>query len=195
MKATDLLKQQHRAVEKLFNALATEQSQTKKTQLFETLASTLMAHDAIEREIFYPACEKAMGLNEVLGEAIAEHSVIEFCLYEAEQAIDKDAFTFKCKVLREIVDHHVVEEESELFPAVDDAISTAELKSLSVEMNTRFQRALTEDFRELLYSNLKQVLAGAIEPKRADPDPETNGSALRKSATRPSAKQPVPSHQ
>ena len=69
MKATDYLKAQHREVERLFAAIESAEDGPKKQKLFEELAANLVGHDAIEREIFYPACEEAMGLNDLLGEA------------------------------------------------------------------------------------------------------------------------------
>jgi len=168
MKATDLLKRQHRDVEKLFKALENA-TPAKKSEIFEELASSLVAHDAIEREIFYPACEEAMGMGDELGEALVEHGVVEFSLYQAEQSAGKGDFNFKCAVLKEIVEHHVEEEEKEFFPKVEKALSAEQLKDLAMQMEERFEEARDEDFRGPLHSNLKQVLAGALKPGKVRP--------------------------
>jgi len=165
MKATELLKQQHRDVTKLFKAFADERSDAKQREIFEELAAMLVAHDAIEREIFYPACERAMGLDDELGEALVEHGVIEFCLYEADEAQGKASFPYKGKVLSEMVEHHVKEEEKEFFPKVEDAIDEAKLEELGLKMEERFEEARADDFRAPLHENLRQVLAGTIKPK------------------------------
>ncbi|HKY39443.1 MAG TPA: hemerythrin domain-containing protein [Polyangiaceae bacterium] len=181
MKATELLKQQHRDVEKLFKVLEDDEGDEKQTEIFGELAATLVAHDAIEREIFYPACEKALGMTDLLGEALVEHGVIEFSLYEADEAQGKKDFDFKLKVLEEMVEHHVEEEEKELFPEVEDAIEAEELETLGQRMEQRFSEARAEDYRAPLHENLRQVLAGAIKPKKA----KTSGGkprAHRKSA-------------
>jgi hemerythrin superfamily protein len=166
MKATDLLEQQHRDVEKLFAALEGEEDSAKKTEIFEELAASLVAHDAIEREIFYPACEKAMGMSDLLGESLVEHGVIEFSLYEADQAQAQPDFEFKCTVLKEMVQHHVDEEEDDFFPKVEKALGD-ELEQLGQRMEQRFERARQQDFRAPLHHNLQQVLAGAIKPTKA----------------------------
>jgi hemerythrin superfamily protein len=165
MKATELLKQQHRDVTKLFKAFEAEKSDAKQREIFEEVAAMLVAHDAIEREIFYPACERAMGMDDELGEALVEHGVIEFCLYEADEAQAKSSFTYKVKVLSEMVEHHVKEEEKEFFPKVEDAIEEDKLEELGMKMEERFDEARADDFRAPLHENLRQVLAGTIKPK------------------------------
>ena len=85
MKATELLTQQHAEVSRLFKASESAKSAADKKTLFLELASKLCAHDAIERQIFYPACEEVMGLSDELGEALVEHGVIELGLYQANE--------------------------------------------------------------------------------------------------------------
>jgi hemerythrin superfamily protein len=70
MKATELLKAQHKEVEGLFKRIEKSKDEDEKGEIFEALAAQIVAHDAIEREIFYPACEEQMGLTELLGEAL-----------------------------------------------------------------------------------------------------------------------------
>jgi hemerythrin superfamily protein len=169
MKATDLLEEQHRDVEKLFESLERAETPAKKREIFEELASSLVAHDAIERELFYPACEKAMGMTELLGESLVEHGVIEFSLYEADQAQAKKDFDFKVKVLKEMVEHHVEEEEDQFFPQVEKALGDESLEELGQKMEQRFESARESDFRAPLHDNLNQVLAGAIKTRKAKP--------------------------
>ena len=168
MKATDLLIKQHRTVERLFKALAAAKTDADKRTLFVELASSLTAHDGIEREIFYPACQDAMGLSDDLGEALVEHGVIEFCLYQANEALGKPDFDFKCKVLEELVEHHVKEEEDEFFPKTQSALGSDLLEALGDEMADAFDEALEDDFREPLYENLRQVFAGVLQPATVD---------------------------
>lgn len=171
MKATELLKQQHKEVARLFEAIESTDDAADKKALFLELASNLVAHDGIEREIFYPACEEVMGLNDDLGEALVEHGVIEFSLYQANEALGKDDFDFKVTVLQEIVEHHVEEEENEFFPAAEKALGGDSLELLADEMLEAFEDARAEDFQAPLYENLRQVFAGAIktEPKESEP--------------------------
>jgi hemerythrin superfamily protein len=184
MKATDLLKQQHREVEKLFSAIESADAPQKKAELFRQLATKLVGHDGIEREIFYPACEEAMGMTDLLGEALVEHGLVEFSLYQADSAIGQPDFDFKCTVLKEIVQHHVEEEEKEFFPKVEKAIGDDSLELLAEEMEEAFEDATSEDFHGPLYENLRQVLVGVIKPTKggAGAEPKAPRKPVRKSA-------------
>ena len=162
--AIDLLKAQHEEVKALFKRIEKASTRAAKTKLFDTLAANLVAHDAIERELFYPACERAMGMTDLLGEALVEHGFVEFGLYQADQARSEQDFPFKCQVLSEIVEHHVKEEEEDFFPKVQKALGKEKLVKLGARMKQRFEEAKAEDFRPPLYGNLKQVLAGALKP-------------------------------
>lgn len=164
--ATDLLKKQHGEVKALFKRIEKARAQTGKLEYFDQLAANLAAHDTIEREIFYPACEKAMGMIDLLGEALVEHGVVEFSLYQADQARKDATFSFKCQVLSEIVEHHVKEEEEEFFPKVEKALGREALLELGARMKERFEQAVAEDYHPTLNNNLKQVLAGALKPAR-----------------------------
>lgn len=192
MKATDYLKQQHQEVRDLFKKIEQASDRSTKAELFESLATKLVGHDAIERQIFYPACEETMGMNSQLGEALVEHGLVEFCLYQAEQAISaKDSedreFDYKCKVLQEIVEHHVEEEEQEFFPKVEKAFDGEQLDELTDELEELFADNLESNFRVGLYANLQQVLAGVVktspvEDEDEDEPPAKDGVRAKKSA-------------
>lgn len=165
--AIELLKSQHEEVAALFKGIEKAKTPAKQRELFDELASKLVGHDAIEREIFYPACEKAMGMTDLLGEALVEHGFVEFGLYEADQARMAKDFSFKCKVLGEIVEHHVEEEEEEFFPKVEKALGKAKLEELGARMKARFEETQAEgDFRTPLHTNLSQVLSGILKPSK-----------------------------
>jgi|GEM_PF-872878 len=162
--AIDLLKRQHEEVKALFKKIEKASARAQKTKLFDELAGKLVGHDAIEREIFYPACEKGMGMTDLLGEALVEHGVVEFSLYQADQARQSKDFAFKCQVLSEIVEHHVQEEEEDFFPKVERALGHDKLVQLGARMKERFEETQATDFRAPLHSNLKQVLRGTLKP-------------------------------
>jgi Hemerythrin HHE cation binding domain len=164
--AIDLLKSQHEEVKALFKKIEKATARGQKTKLFDEMAAKLAGHDAIEREIFYPACEKAMGMTDLLGEALVEHGVVEFSIYQADQARASKDFQFKCTVLSEIVEHHVEEEEEDFFPKVAKALGKEKLLQLGAQMKERFEETQTEDFRAAVQSNLKQVFAGALKPTK-----------------------------
>lgn len=183
MNAIDLLKKQHDKVAELFERFEKASKPADKSAIFEEIAANLVAHDAIEREIFYPACEKKMGLTDLLGEALVEHGVVEFMLYRTDENLGKEALDHHVTVLQEVVDHHVEEEEKELFPKVEKAFSKAALEEFGPKMWARFQEAIAADFRGPLAENLSQVLAGAMKTK-----PPKKKKTARKA---PAAKRPV----
>lgn len=177
MKATEFLKQQHQEVRDLFKKIERASDRASKAELFESLATKLVGHDAIERQIFYPACEENMGMTSELGEALVEHGLVEFCLYQADQAIRaKDSedheFDYKCKVLEEIVEHHVKEEEQEFFPKVEKAFDGEQLDELTDELEELFADNLESNFRVALYANLQQVLAGVVKTSPVEDEDE-----------------------
>jgi len=182
--AIELLKTQHEEVKALFKRIEKASTRSAKTKLFDELAANLAAHDAIEREIFYPACEKAMGMTDLLGEALVEHGVVEFSLYQADQARKDKDFSFKCQVLSEIVEHHVEEEEGDFFPKVQKALGKEKLLELGARMQARFEQAKGKDYHFALNSNLKQVLAGALKPSKRS----ARSASSRKSPALPSSK-------
>jgi hemerythrin superfamily protein len=164
MKATDLLKEQHREVADLFQQIAQAEDPDEKGYLFDEMSRKLVAHDVIERAIFYPACEEKMGLTDLLGEAITEHGVVEFCLHVAGETLGTRAFDFKLTVLREMVEHHVKEEEKELFPAVEKALTARRLGELGVAMQERFEIARQANPGALVRANLREALGEGLEP-------------------------------
>lgn len=190
--AVRLLKNQHREVKTLFERIETARTHDAKRSLFEELASNLVAHDAIERELFYPACEAKLGLTKTLGEAIVEHGLVEFALHQADLGRGRQEFSFKLDVLREVVLHHVKEEESEFFPEVERAFGDDELVELGARMRTRFEQALASDFRIPLQQNLTQVIRGALKPSRSAKKAKKRASRSSERAPKSSARARTP---
>jgi hemerythrin superfamily protein len=196
MKANELIEKQHRLVEDLFEQFEQAKGAAKR-RIFERIAGNLVAHDAIEREIFYPACEEALADEDILGEALVEHGVVEFCLFRADKNQAGDEFDKYVTVLKEVVMHHVKEEERELLPKAKRALGKEQLEELGMEMEARFEQALESDFRAPLRDALKQVLAG--KTKTAPARPRQRASARRPSTNhipkrREAAEQPRVRH-
>ena len=181
--ATKLLTKQHDEVRALFKRLESARALADKLALFDELAHKLTAHDAIEREIFYPACEHAMGMTDTLGEALVEHGVVEFSLFQADEARRNKDFEYKCTVLREMVEHHVKEEEDEFFPRVERALGKEKLLALGARLKERFEEASGSDFRAPLRKNLNQVLAGRLKPSERSRS-KTGPSSQRRPSSR-----------
>jgi len=182
MNAIDFLKQQHREVEELFDAIEKASGAAEQTKLFRELAGKLVGHDGIERDIFYPACEEALGMTDELGEALVEHGVVEFSLYEADQATGQPDFKFKVKVLKELLEHHIEEEEKEFFPKVSKALGDDKLEGLAEELQDAYEDAISEDYHAPLFENLRQVLVGVLKPVSKSEAAPKRRSGARKSA-------------
>jgi len=190
MKATQLLKTQHDEVKALFEKIeSTLEKDGDASALFEEMAQKLVAHDAIEREIFYPACDEVDGVEDLLGESLVEHGVTEFSLYQADVSLGDEHFTHKCTVLKEVLLHHIEEEEKELFPKVESSLGSDELERLGEEMSTRFEEVRNADFRGPLLENLQKVLTGKVELDEeddADADADDTAAGNSKKSTKKS---------
>ena len=120
--AIALLKDDHRTVEKLFKEFESAKGDGRKETLARRICLELSVHTKIEEEIFYPACDGKVE-EDLLKEAYVEHDAAKLLIAEIEAGDGKsdDFFDAKVKVLSEEIDHHVEEEESELFPQVRKA--------------------------------------------------------------------------
>jgi hemerythrin superfamily protein len=135
MNAIDLLKSQHREVEKLFSQIEKAKDASKKEQLFIKVADSLAVHATIEEHHFYPAV-KAKRTEDILLEALEEHLGIKRVLSDLlDTEIEDETFDAKLKVLKEQVEHHVGEEETDLFPKVAKLFDKDELEAVGQAMS------------------------------------------------------------
>jgi len=120
--AIALLKEDHRAVEKLFSGFESAKGDGRKQTLARRICLELTVHTMIEEEIFYPACDGKID-EDLLKEAYVEHDAAKLLIAEIEAGEGKgdDFFDAKVQVLGEEITHHVREEEKELFPQVRKA--------------------------------------------------------------------------
>jgi hemerythrin-like domain-containing protein len=137
-----LLKQDHDAVKAIFKDLeaTSEQASQKRETLFAELNTELTLHALAEEKLLYPLLKDAEESRELTLEAVEEHKVVKKLLKELE-AGDKasEQWLAKLKVLKENVEHHVEEEEGELFKKAKKVISSEEAELLGDEV---------EDFKE-----------------------------------------------
>jgi hemerythrin superfamily protein len=136
--AIDLLEQQHREVEELFEELegAGERAKKTKGRLCQEIANALAVHAEIEEKLFYPE-SKQENTEEILRESVEEHLAMKRLLSDIiEGDVEDDQFDARMSVLKEQVEHHVEEEEKELFPKVRKALSREELEDLGTRMQT-----------------------------------------------------------
>ncbi len=136
----ELLKADHKKVAELFDVLEAA-SGKRKLDVFKRIKSELEVHTHIEESIFYPALEKPEETHDLTLEAYEEHKVVKTLLAELSGARSAtEEWQAQAKVLRENVEHHVDEEENELFDKADDALSEEELEALGQRMATEKAR-------------------------------------------------------
>lgn len=138
MEATTLLTKQHRKVEKLFRKLS---GKNASEELVIELANELAAHMTIEQEVFYPAVRGVD--SDLVLESYEEHSLAEVALKRLLATdLEDDAFHARVTALKELIEHHVKEEEEELFPKVEKALGKEKLEQFGKRMKTRFEEVL-----------------------------------------------------
>ena len=142
MNALDILRADHTRFRSLLPRLyddslpAEERNNTR-----EEVEKLLKMHALIEEEIFYPAYKDATadrGDREMYYESIEEHHVIDMVLPELmPMNPESDGFRAKAKVLKELVEHHVGEEEEDFFPRAEELLGSAKLEELGRQMLER----------------------------------------------------------
>lgn len=122
--AVDLLTTDHKEVKKLFKAyqklVDVDAESGEKLEIATQICTMLTAHATVEEEIFYPAAREVLGEDEdLVDEADVEHASAKDLIAQIEAGSPEDPlYNAKVKVLGEYIDHHVKEEEGEMFPKV-----------------------------------------------------------------------------
>lgn len=133
MDAFTLLKTDHQKVAELFDELEAANGKAK-LQVFEQIKMELDLHAHIEEKVFYPALEKPRETHDLTLEAYEEHDVVKKLLRQLSRAKSAtEEFEAQAKVLRENVEHHVEEEEAEMFPLAEEELAE-DLDEMSAEM-------------------------------------------------------------
>jgi len=142
MNAIKLLKQQHREVEALFKQMEKARTAASRRKTFDEIADKLAVHAAIEERHFYPAV-KRKATEGMLLESVEEHLAVKRVIADVLE-LDSDDLTFeaKAKVLKDLVEHHVGEEEETLFPKVEELVKADELKAIGEEMQLTMEDLL-----------------------------------------------------
>jgi hemerythrin-like domain-containing protein len=122
-----LLKEQHRAVEKMFKAFA-----RGDLSVVPDICDALERHAELEETTFYPFVRAEVpDETAAVLEAFEEHLIVKRLVAELRELTSKDeAYAAKATVLMENVRHHVREEEDEMFPVVRSALGRKRLTEL-----------------------------------------------------------------
>jgi iron-sulfur cluster repair protein YtfE (RIC family) len=144
--AIKLLKDDHAQVKKLFAqyeklAKAHADSSSREALALD-ICDKLSVHTTIEEEIFYPAAREALGeeKDDLVDEATVEHgSAKDLIALLQSSDPNGDLYDARVKVLGEYIDHHVNEEQTEMFPKVKGKIDA---KAVGMQLQRRKEQLM-----------------------------------------------------
>lgn len=173
MKATELLKQDHKRVKELFSQYEDlEGSPARRKEIVDQISRELEIHAQLEEKIFYQSFRSARDEDpkKIVRESFEEHKIVKTLLTELAGTNPSDPqYDAKVTVLKENVEHHVREEENELFPAAEKEFSGEELERLGAEM---------EDLKE----QIEQTFEGSSRTTRTRRGAKTSGRPRQRPA-------------
>ena len=137
MDAISLLKADHDKVKKMLaeGETTTERGEKTRTELFEKLKGEMLLHERIEEEIFYPALKAHPKAREIVLEGFEEHHVVDEIMGELEATpVTDEKWGAKFTVMKENIEHHIEEEEGEMFKQARQVFDADELEALGARM-------------------------------------------------------------
>ena len=135
--AIELLEREHRRFEQLLKEgeETTERARKRRRELLATLTAELNAHELMEEQVLYPALQSDPRAREIVLEGYEEHHVADVIAAELKNvATDDEQWAAKFKVLKENIEHHIQEEEGEMFRTARGIFSREELLALADRM-------------------------------------------------------------
>lgn len=173
--AITLLMADHKAVKTLFKEYEKlaedDDADQQKETVVQQICDELTVHAQVEEELFYPAMRASIGDDDLLDEAEVEHAAVKDLIAQLQQMLPPDnLYDAKVKVLSEYIDHHVKEEEDEMFPKARKL--DLDLSALGRAMAAR---------KEALMENLEMSDADVPAPPRAKA--ANNAKRVTKSGT------------
>jgi len=147
MNAIDLLEEDHRKVKKMLaeGEQTTKRAEVTRSDLYATLRREMETHERIEEEIFYPALQVHPKARDIVLEGFEEHHVVDEIMGElGETDVTDETWAAKFKVMKESIEHHIEEEEGEMFPKARQAFEKNELEVLGARMLELKQLSLQE---------------------------------------------------
>jgi Hemerythrin HHE cation binding domain len=135
--ALEILEREHRRFEELLKQGedTTEKARTTRRELLATLTAELNAHELMEEKVLYPALQAHPQAREIVLEGFEEHHVADLIVTELHDvATNDEAWGAKFKVLKENIEHHIQEEEGNMFRLARGIFSREELRLLAARM-------------------------------------------------------------
>lgn len=176
MDAISLLTKQHRKVEQLFSEIEKDSTQNR-SELMNDLAKNLIAHMKIEEEIFYPSSKEID--EKLVEESYEEHQkalmILDTILAEEIEEQEVDELLEK---LKSAIEHHVKEEEQQLFPKCKAAMEQEDLKEIGDEMQVLFENIMSGTV------TLEELEADELEIESDNVEDEVNESEISEGSDR-----------
>jgi len=135
------------ALKRLLAELETTTERGVKTrgELFATIKGELTVHEIIEEEIFYPELKAHPKAKDIVLEGYQEHHVVDLLMGELEALdVSDETWGAKATVMKENIEHHIEEEEGEMFKSARQVFDRAELLDLGERMERRKRSAKAE---------------------------------------------------
>jgi hemerythrin superfamily protein len=130
-----LLKQDHKEVKALFKKLENSRPSKAREKGAQQLYQALSVHTQVEESLFYPRLHEDEKLRDMINEAYEEHHAAKLLLEEfAKTSMEDERWDAKLTVLKEMIEHHVQEEEKEVFPKAARVLGKDEAKSLGKQI-------------------------------------------------------------
>lgn len=148
MDAIDFLMDSHRKVEVLFEGLKQGEKlpELQAKDLFDQLYGELSVHTIIEEQVFYPALTKYPGFHDLLKDAYGEHAQARLALSEiAALPVGQKEWQQRINKLSKDINHHVKDEEQDLFPRTRQFVSEEHLQTLKTELEQAKVSQLNSD--------------------------------------------------
>ncbi len=145
MNAIDLLTKDHKHLKTLLTRAEIAKAEDRREELIQEIRSELVAHERMEEEVFYPPLRENKKTHDIVLEGYQEHHVADLILDELlEMPTDAEMWQAKMKVLKENVEHHIEEEEDEMFKKARKVLSDEQLEQLGTRMEAVKRDALGE---------------------------------------------------
>lgn len=136
------LHEDHEQIRKLASEMAEEKTAARRRALFEELKPLLTAHARIEEQVVYDAMIKlrdSKDSHDLGNEGFVEHSLVDVLLERLGKTnlAGTDAWKAHATVLKEMLDHHIKEEEDEFFEELGEHFRDEQLETMAIEFESR----------------------------------------------------------
>ena len=135
MNVLDVMRRDHDYLKKLLEKAEESEQGSEREQLLATIRAELAAHEVAEEQLVYPALKQHEEAKDIVMEGYEEHHVADVLLDELmDVQAESDVWKAKMKVLKESLEHHIEEEEGEMFDTAKRVLERGQLEDLGRRM-------------------------------------------------------------